>query len=143
MNPTEDMIDATFPAPQVSELSAPYWKALDEGRLTFQRCQACAHAWLPARSECPRCLARGPLWETASGQARLVSWVVYHHTYHDYYATRLPYNVAVVQLAEGPRLISNVVDARGELRIDMPLEVVIQREAGTALVRFAPASRST
>jgi uncharacterized OB-fold protein len=136
MNTTEDMIEATFPAPQTTELNASYWKALDEGRLTFQRCSACKHAWLPARSECPRCLAREPGWESASGQARLISWVVYHHAYHDYYATRLPYNVAVVELVEGPRLISNIVDAHDELRIDMPLEIVIQREAGTALARF-------
>jgi len=143
MNTTEDMIEATFPAPQTSELNGPYWKALDEGRLTFQRCAACEHAWLPARSECPRCLAREPRWETASGRARLVSWVVYHHAYHDYYAARLPYNVAVVELVEGPRLISNIVDARIDLRIDMPLRVVIQREAGTALARFTPDSRTT
>jgi uncharacterized OB-fold protein len=64
---------------------------------------------------------------------------VYHHAYHDYYATRLPYNVAVVELDEGPRLVSNIVDARSDLRIDMPLDVVIQREAGTALARFRPA----
>jgi uncharacterized OB-fold protein len=64
---------------------------------------------------------------------------VYHHAYHDYYATRLPYNVAVVELDEGPRLVSNIVDARSDLWIDMPLDVVIQREAGTALARFRPA----
>jgi uncharacterized OB-fold protein len=68
-----------------------------------------------------------------------VSWVVYHHGYHDYFATRLPYNVAVVELSEGPRLVSNVVDANANLRIDMPLRLVIQREAGVALARFTPA----
>jgi hypothetical protein len=68
-----------------------------------------------------------------------VSWVVYHHAYHDYFASRLPYNVAVVELEEGPRLISNVVGATGRLRIDMPLKLVIEREAGIALARFAPA----
>jgi uncharacterized OB-fold protein len=68
-----------------------------------------------------------------------VSWVVYHHGYHEYYAARLPYNVAVVELAEGPRLISNVVDARKPLAINMPLRLVIQREAGVPLARFSPA----
>ena len=136
----EDMIEAAFPAPAPNETAAPYWRALDEGRLTFQRCSACASAWLPPRAECPRCLSREWQWATASGAARLVSWVVYHHGYHDYYATRLPYNVAVVELAEGPRLISNVVDAAGKLAIDMPLRLTIQREAGVALARFTPAS---
>lgn len=139
MSTNEDMTEAAFPAPEPSETAAPYWRALDEGRLMFQRCRACAHAWLPPRSECPRCLASDWQWTDASGEARLVSWVVYHHGYHEYYATRLPYNVAVVELAEGPRLISNVVDARTPLGLDMSLRLVIQREAGVALARFTPA----
>jgi uncharacterized OB-fold protein len=134
---TEDMLDTTFPAPERKELSAPYWQALEEGRLVYQHCSACGNAWLPARTECPKCLAPNPQWRQASGKARLVSWVVYHHGYHEYYATKLPYNVAVVELAEGPRLISNVVDT-DKLKIDMPLALVIQREAGIALPRFAP-----
>lgn len=139
MTTVEDMNDAAFPAPQVAESTAPYWRALDEGRLIFQRCTSCQHAWLPWRGECPRCLSRESHWETASGNATLVSWVVYHHSYHPYFATRLPYNVAVVALAEGPRLISNVIDVRESLRADMPLALVIQREAGVALARFKPA----
>jgi uncharacterized OB-fold protein len=130
---------AAFPAPQVTEVSAPYWRALDEGRLVFQRCGACAHAWLPARTECPRCLAPDPRWETASGKGRLVSWVVYHHAYHPYFADRLPYNVAVVELAEGPRLTTNIVHGAAKLAIDMPVRLVIEHEAGVALPRFAPA----
>jgi hypothetical protein len=139
VNAAEDMLEAAFPAPEQNEASKPYWRALDEGRLTFQRCSACGNAWLPARFECPRCLAADPKWETASGAARLISWVVYHHGYHEYYATRLPYNVAVVALTEGPRLISNVIAGQEALRIEMPLKLVIQREAGVALARFAPA----
>ena len=129
---------AEFPAPTRTPLNAPYWEALDAGRLTFQRCTPCGHAWLPARTECPRCLSPQASWEQASGRARLVSWVVYHHGYHPYYAGKVPYNVAVVELAEGPRLVSNVVGAVA-LAIDMPLELAIEREAGVALARFRPA----
>ena len=135
----EDMIEAAFPAPQPSETAASYWRALDQGRLAFQRCKACGNAWLPPRSECPRCLTAAWEWSTASGAAKLVSWVVYHHGYHEYYAKQVPYNVAVVELAEGPRLISNIVDVAQPLRIDMPLRLVIQREAGVALARFTTA----
>ena len=139
MSANEDMIEAAFPTPAESEITSPYWRALEQGRLTFQRCGNCNHAWLPARTECPRCLAREPRWEDAAGRAKLVSWVVYHHGYHEYYAARLPYNVAVVELEEGPRLISNVIANLDALRIDMPLRLEIQREAGVALARFTPA----
>lgn len=91
-----------------------------------------------AAHQMPATLSPDSRWTTASGRARLVSWVVYHHGYHEYYATRLPYNVALVALAEGPRLISNVVDAEHPLRIDMPPMLVIQRESGVALARFKP-----
>ena len=130
-----------FPAPQRNEVTEPYWKALDEGRLVFQRCRACKHAWLPARTECPRCLGRESSWETASGKGKLVSWVVYHHGYHPYFAARLPYTVAVVELAEGPRLISGLVSTGRPLAIDLPLTLAIEREAGVALPRFKPAER--
>ena len=138
MTTTEDMIEAAFPAPQPGEAAAPYWRALEEGRLVFQRCKSCGHAWLPGRGECPRCLAPDPEWTPAAGNAKLVSWVIFHHGYHEYYAARLPYNVAVVELEEGPRLVSNIVEADGQLKIDMRLELVIQREAGMALARFKP-----
>jgi len=47
----------SFPLPEETPLSQPYWHALRQGRLTFQRCRKCRHAWLPPRAECPECLA--------------------------------------------------------------------------------------
>ncbi|MDY7546878.1 OB-fold domain-containing protein [Glaciimonas sp. CA11.2] len=129
------------PAPQRDALNAPYWDSLARGTLSFQRCGCCGKAWLPARSECPGCLATDWRWEPASGSARLISWVVYHVAYHPAFENRLPYNVAVVELDEGPRLISNVVgieDAEN-LKIDQPLRLVIEEENGIAVARFTPA----
>jgi len=128
-----------FPAPQRSAVSDAYWQALHDGRLVYQRCRSCSNAWLPPRSECPRCLLPDPEWQEASGNGRLVSWVVYHHAYHPYFAARIPYNVAVVELAEGPRLVTNLVGATRSLAIGMAVALVIEREAGVALPRFAPA----
>ena len=131
---------ATVPAPERNELNAPYWDALAQGSLAFQRCTQCGHAWLPPRSECPACLADNYHWEKAGGDARLVSWVTYHIAYHPAFKDRLPYTVAVVELDEGPRLISNVVgiDDAPALTIDQRLRLVIEREGGTAVPRFTP-----
>ena len=131
----------TIPAPELNELSRPFWDALrQQGRLTFQRCKACGHAWLPARSDCPSCLGDDWQRDNAAGGATLISWVVYHHAYHPAFESRLPYTVAVVQLDEGPRMISNVVHADPtSLRIDQQLHLVIEDEGGTAVPRFAPA----
>lgn len=128
-----------LPEPDMGEQGRPFWDALQQGALTFQRCNTCGHAWLPARSECPRCL--GDAWhrEPARGDAALVSWVVYHQSYHPAFQQRLPYTVAVVQLAEGPRMISNIVGvAAAQLRIDQPLRLVIEDDGGLAVPRFTP-----
>ena len=135
------MSEVTFPAPVVDELTKPFWDALKaSGTLTFQRCKACQHAWLPARSECPNCLADDWQREPARGGATLVSWVVYHMAYHPAFEKRLPYTVAVVALDEGPRMMSNIVGvAPSALRIDQRLKLVVQDEEGTPVPRFTPA----
>ena len=67
--------------------------------------------------------------------------MVYHTAYHPAFASRLPYTVAVVELDEGPRMISNVtgLDASKPLRIEQRLRLVVQDEGGTAVPRFTPA----
>jgi uncharacterized OB-fold protein len=128
--------------PEPSELMAEFRAALAEGRLTIQRCSRCSTAWLPQREHCPNCLS--PDWEreTASGRASVVSWVVYHRAYHPAFADRVPYNVVVVELEEGPRMVSNVVgitEAEG-LRIGTALRVVFEREGDVPVARFEVAS---
>ena len=132
------MSEPVFPAPDTTGLGAHYWNALREGRLVYQSCTSCKKGRLPARTECPHCLSPEWTWEEASGRAKLISWVVYHHAYHPWFAKKLPYNVSVVELAEGPRLISNVLSGEQSLKIDMPLQLVIEREADLALARFKP-----
>jgi uncharacterized OB-fold protein len=129
-----------FPLPELDEVNAPYWDALAEGRHVFQRCAACGNAWLPPRRECPRCLHDGATWEPASGAARLISWVVYHSSFHPAFKERLPYTVAIVELSEGPRLITNIVEAVEPelLWIDQPLRLVIEDEHGVAVPRYRP-----
>jgi len=127
-----------FPLPERTPLNAPYWDGLAQGRLQFQRCARCGHAWLPPRAECPTCLHDSWSWQAAHGGGRLVSWVVYHIAYHDAFADRLPYNVAVVELDEGPRLITNIADPEhaGGLKADRRVTLSIEEEHGVSLARF-------
>jgi uncharacterized protein len=131
-----------FPRPERDALNSPYWEALERGELTYQSCVSCGHHWLPARSECPDCLSDNWRWERASGGAKLISWVVYHMAYHPAFEERLPYAVAIVELDEGPRLISNVVGSADleSLVIDQRLVLVIEEEHGVAIPRFKPIS---
>lgn len=126
-------------AEAVVDIRQPYLDGLAAGKLMFQRCRHCGHAWMPARSECPKCLSPDHEWIAASGAAKLVSWVVYHRAFNEAFRTRVPYTVAVVQLDEGPRMISNVIGADpSALKIDQTLKLQIDREGDVFIPRFKP-----
>lgn len=130
-----------FPAPDDSPVWKPFWQGTSEGKLLFARCTNCDNAFLPARPECPRCLAPEPVWEESAGQGQLISWVVFHMSYDAAFKGRLPYTVAIVELDEGPRMISNIVGADDPeaLHIGQKLTLRIEQEAGVAVPRFVPA----
>jgi uncharacterized OB-fold protein len=131
------MTDAAIDLPDASPALAEHREALAAGRLTFQRC-ADGHAWLPPRDRCPTCLSAAWTWEDASGRARVISWVVYHRAYHPAFADRVPYNVVVAELDEGPRVITNVtgIERADGLSLDAPLELDATMEGGVPVARF-------
>ncbi|MHB1809540.1 MAG: Zn-ribbon domain-containing OB-fold protein [Solirubrobacteraceae bacterium] len=137
------MSEPAIDLPEPSPLLAEHRRALGEGRLVFQRCRKCGNAWLPPRERCPRCLADSWDWEQSAGRARVVSWVVYRRAYHPAFADRVPYNVIVAGLDEGPRLISNVVgiEAGDGLFLDAPLLLAPEREGEVPVARFRLAER--
>ena len=124
-----------MPKPDPTGLSRPYWDALREGHLVIQRC-GCGHAWLPARRECPSCLRDGARWEDCSGRGSVLSWVVYHTAYHPAFESRLPYHVALIELDEGPRLLSRVLDGHERLQGGLRVELAVSWEDGLALPTF-------
>lgn len=128
----------TAPTPEISSLSAPFWNGLKEGVLHFQECRACGNRWLPARDACPRCLGDQLTWQPSCGRGKVVSWVVYHVAYDDAFKGRLPYDVTLVELEEGPRLLTNVVDsdAGRRLSIGASVKLKIERDGEVALARF-------
>lgn len=117
---------------------AAYREALDAGRLTFQHCRSCSRSWLPPREDCPHCWSPDWEWREASGGATVVSWVVYHTAFDKRFADRLPYNVALVDLDEGPRMVTNIVDLPdGQDVIGRRARLVFQEDHGRLLPRFA------
>jgi len=125
-----------LPVPTVTPLNAPYWKGLEEGELRHERCRTCGNVWLPAREECPGCLSDDLVWEASSGRGRIISWVVYRRAFHPAFADRVPYNIAVVELDEGARLITNILAPERELAIDLPVALKIEQESGFSVPRF-------
>jgi uncharacterized OB-fold protein len=129
------------PLPQPDAVTAPFWDACRRGVLEVSRCGDCGHLFLPPGPCCPKCWSRQLVARPVSGQGRVFSFVVYRRTYHP--GMPAPYVVALVELDEGPRLISNIVGCAPEdVAIDMPVEVRFEEAGDFRLPRFAKVSSS-
>lgn len=97
------------PLPAFDEANRPFWTAAREGRLELQHCGACGKPRYPINHVCPHCLSGEFEWKAVSGHGTVHSSIVFHQVYNQAFAPDVPYNVSLIQLAEGPRMISNVV----------------------------------
>jgi hypothetical protein len=134
------MAEYTKPLPIPSAESKPYWDGLRERKLMMPRCDDCKGWWFPPSLLCPHCNSKAWSWTQTSGRARIFSYVVYHRVYHPAFAQEVPYAVAVIELDEGPRMISNVMDiAPDKLECDMRVEVAYQPVTDAiTLAKFRP-----
>jgi len=136
----ERLATLEVPGPTVTALTAPFWEAAREHRLLIQRCTACERPIFYPRACCPYCWADSPDWIEATGEATLDSWSVVSRPGHPGWRDAVPYTVALVRLAEGPVMLSQILGDPRSLRADMPLRVVWVQCAGTILPFFEPAS---
>ena len=101
---------ARFDLPEADAFTRTYWDAAAEGRLLMRRCGACGRAHHYPREFCPHCWSEDVRWEEASGRATLYTWSVVHRNDLPPFGERTPYVAAVVDLAEGPRMMTEVVE---------------------------------
>lgn len=126
--------------PKPDALTQPYWDGVRQRELRIQKCLACGQVWHPPLHRCPHCHSADVEWVAASGRATLYSYTVVHHPAHVAVADKVPYLVALATLAEGPRVVSNLLNcARGDVRIGMPLRLTFQEIASSVwLPQFEP-----
>jgi hypothetical protein len=111
--------------PKATPETEEFWAGARRGELRIQRCRTCDKAYFFPRPFCPRCSSKDVEWFTASGKGKLYSYVINHRAAYgfDDYA---PYAIAVVQLDEGPRMMTNITGVEitpENLPIDMRVEV--------------------
>ena len=125
------------------EVSRPFWEAAKRHELVMPRCMICDHLFFYPRSECPRCLSNQLDWVKVSGRGRLHTYTVVYQPANAAFRDDAPHIYAVVQLDEGPRMVSNVVQCEIDaVRVDMPLEAVFDDVTPEwTLVKFRPAAR--
>jgi uncharacterized OB-fold protein len=113
--------------PTIEDESRPFWEAARNGHFLIARCSSCERAHHYPRPFCPFCWSEEVSWVEASGRATLYTYSTVHVNDLPPFAERVPYVAAVVDLEEGPRVMTNLVDCEpSELRIGMALVVTFR-----------------
>jgi uncharacterized OB-fold protein len=131
------------PLPHVDEESRGFWEALARHELYFQRCRACGTKRFYPRALCPACLSSATEWVRASGRGTVYSFTVTYQNQAPGFREELPYVLAIVELEEGVRMMTNVVGCAPEaVRVGMPVEVVFEDVTPeVTLPKFRPAGQ--
>jgi uncharacterized OB-fold protein len=136
------MLESTRPKPLpvVTEENRPFWEGCQQGKLLLQQCSECHHYQFYPRLYCMQCSSDSLHWVESSGRGAIYSYTIIHQNKSLQFVHDTPYNVAIVQLDEGPRLLSNIVEIEAtELRIDLPVKVMFDRvNEMISLPRFKP-----
>ena len=119
-----------LPTPITPE-AKPYWEGLRQQKLMLPRCRTCGKAHHYPRVICPFCHSADLEWIQASGRGRLFSFEIAHQILNKAFKVKLPVVLALVELEEGPRLMTNLVNVAADpaaLKCDMPVEVVYEKQ---------------
>ena len=130
--------------PRPTPESLPYWQAAESGELRLPWCATTGRCFFPPRQYSPFVAGGAVDWVTASGRARLYSYVISHRAAPGF-EDEVPYVLAVVELAEGPRMMTNIVDVDPtpeSLELDMPLVVRFRQQGERVVPVFAPEAAS-
>lgn len=125
--------------PLPDNVSRPYWEAAARGELLVQECPSCGHRQFYPRAMCTRCAAE-PEWIQASGRGTVHTYTVIHQNLGDPWQEMTPYIVAMVELEEGPMMMTNITHCDpDEVEIGMPVEVhTVAVDDGIGLPFFRP-----
>lgn len=136
------MGEYTKSLPRGEDYNGEFYQFCQQHELRFQRCTACGTWRHMPRESCPACGAFDWTWERSSGKGRVYSWTVIHRALHPGFAADVPYAAVIVELAEGVRMVSQVVGLPPEkLRLDLPVEVVFDHVTPeVTLPKFRPVS---
>ncbi|MDQ2904575.1 MAG: Zn-ribbon domain-containing OB-fold protein [Ktedonobacteraceae bacterium] len=112
------------PLPVVTEESRPFWEGCTQGKLLLQYCDQCQQHQFYPRLYCMHCGSMTPRWVEVSGRGVIYSYTIIHQNKSPEFVNDTPYNVAIVQLEEGPRIMSNIVGSDlASLRVNLPVMV--------------------
>lgn len=134
-------ISLPVPPPEIQPEMTAFWEALRADVLLLPRCRTCSFVIWSPRPYCPNCSSLDIGWEPASGLGVVYSYTVNRRGqgYNRKYKEIGPYAVAYVELAEGPRILTNIVGCEpDQVGIGMPVTAVFDHDGDDVILRFRP-----
>ena len=136
------MAEHAKPLPIPDPVTRPFWESLKAHAIRLQRCGSCARFVFYPRAVCPSCLSAELVWTSVSGRGVVHAFTIAHRHPNPAFGAHVPYVVALIELEEGVRMLSNLVgvDATpAAVRIGLPVEIVYDDVTGEiTLPRFRP-----
>ncbi len=119
-------LDRPLPTPITPE-AKPYWDGLTQGKLMLPKCGDCGRTFFYPRIVCPHCSSRSITWIQASGKGKLHAFGIAHQSFTRAFKVPPPFVLAMIELEEGPRMVSNLINVQPDptvVKCDMPVEIV-------------------
>lgn len=125
----------------ITSVSEPYWLHLQRNELWIPRCKSCSRLVFYPREICPHCFGLDFIWERLSGKGRVYTFTIIRRPFLPEFAAIAPYVFAIVELEEGIRMATNIVNCPPEdVHIGMNVQAVFDTdEGGRKLLLFEPA----
>ncbi len=128
------------PLPVINDDNRRFYEYTRNHELRMQKCQECGFIRFPPGILCPKCHSMKADWVQLSGRGQIYSFAIYRIAFHPEFQNKIPYAVAIIQLSEGPRLVSNVTGCKiDDIKIGMAVEVYFEElDKEISLPMFKP-----
>tara|TARA_B100001964_G_C14231190_1_gene600119 strand:+ start:475 stop:891 length:417 start_codon:yes stop_codon:yes gene_type:complete len=137
------MNEPTRPLPHTNEMDTrEFWAATKDKELRYQQCDDCNTVVFYPRRHCMGCTSGNLTWKLAKGFGTVYTYSVVRQSYHPFFRGKVPYAVAWIELDEGPRMLSNVIevdDPSADVQIGMKVELVWEEHEEVNIPLFRPA----
>jgi uncharacterized OB-fold protein len=125
------MTDAKYlkPIPIPQQEADFYWEKTKQHELWFRKCNSCSGVYFYPRDICPSCFSRNTTWTRSSGKGSIFTFAIVHRASIPAFRDDSPYVVAIVELEEGPKMPTNIVNIEPDptkVRVGMPVEVLFE-----------------
>ena len=131
-------MEKQLPLPVANADSAVYWQSAKEGKLVLRRCKSCGETHFMPRFMCPVCWSTDLEWIEAAGKGTVHSFTIIRRASSPAFTALTPYVVALIDLEEGPRMMSNIVgDGALDVQIGDSVSLQFEDRGGAKLPQFS------